>query len=57
MFIDSNIFLEVELAQTHGRASRTFLKMITTKVDKMGRTVIPSLIRRMLNIKEGDYVE
>ena len=28
MFIDSNIFLEVELAQTHGKASRAFLKMI-----------------------------
>lgn len=28
MFIDSNIFLEVELAQEHGEASRKFLKMV-----------------------------
>lgn len=28
MFIDSNIFLEVELAQEHGRASKEFLKMV-----------------------------
>lgn len=28
-----------------------------TKVDKMGRTVIPSNIRKILNIKEGDYIE
>ncbi len=31
--------------------------MLETKIDKMGRTVIPSEIRKMLNIKEGDYVE
>jgi len=31
--------------------------MITTKVDKMGRTVIPSPVRKVLGIKEGDYVE
>lgn len=31
--------------------------MIRTKIDKMGRTVIPSPIRRFLEIKEGDYVE
>jgi len=28
MFVDSNIFLEVELAQEHGKASKEFLKMI-----------------------------
>jgi len=31
--------------------------VILTKVDKMGRTVIPSEIRRILEIKEGDYIE
>jgi len=31
--------------------------MNLTKVDKMGRTVIPSGIRKILNIKEGDYIE
>jgi len=31
--------------------------MIMTKVDKMGRTVIPSPIRKILDLKEGDYVE
>ncbi|MCD6513791.1 MAG: AbrB/MazE/SpoVT family DNA-binding domain-containing protein [Candidatus Odinarchaeota archaeon] len=31
--------------------------MITTKVDKMGRTVIPSKIRKLLNLKEGDLIE
>lgn len=31
--------------------------MVTTKVDKMGRTVIPSSIRKILNLKEGDRVE
>ncbi|MGQ4834179.1 MAG: AbrB/MazE/SpoVT family DNA-binding domain-containing protein [Candidatus Asgardarchaeia archaeon] len=31
--------------------------MITTKVDKMGRTVIPSKIRKLLNLKEGDVIE
>jgi len=31
--------------------------MNLTKVDKMGRTVIPSNIRKILNIKEGDYIE
>lgn len=30
MFIDSNIFLEVELAQKHGEASKKFLKMVQT---------------------------
>jgi len=28
MFVDSNIFLEVQLAQKHGEASKKFLKMI-----------------------------
>jgi len=31
--------------------------MITTKVDKMGRTVVPSAIRKILGIKEGDQLE
>ena len=31
--------------------------MLTSKIDKMGRTVIPSLIRKVLDLKEGDYVE
>jgi len=31
--------------------------MVLTKVDKMGRTVIPSEIRKILEIKEGDYIE
>ncbi len=31
--------------------------MVVTKVDKMGRTVIPSSVRRILGVKEGDYVE
>jgi len=31
--------------------------MVTTKVDKMGRTVIPSYIRKILDLKEGDRVE
>jgi len=31
--------------------------LITTKVDKMGRTVIPSPIRKILGIREGDHVE
>ena len=30
MFIDSNIFLEVQLAQKHGEASKKFLKMVQT---------------------------
>jgi len=31
--------------------------MVLAKVDKMGRTVIPSEIRKILEIKEGDYIE
>ena len=31
--------------------------MVLTKVDKVGRTVIPSEIRKILEIKEGDYIE
>ena len=48
---DGDIFIYFFHGIYHGE------KMITTKVDKMGRTVIPSPIRKMLNIKEGDYVE
>ena len=32
-------------------------KMVKTKIDKMGRAVIPSEIRKLFDIKEGDYVE
>ncbi len=30
MFIDSNIFLEVELAQEHGEAAKSFLRKVQT---------------------------
>jgi AbrB family looped-hinge helix DNA binding protein len=31
--------------------------MLETKIDKMGRAVIPSEIRRILDTKEGDHIE
>lgn len=33
------------------------IEVRATKIDKMGRTVVPSPIRKIMDIKEGDYIE